>query len=86
MIEASFWIAFAGIAALLALIIGCLAVLAWSPGQKEHGICWACGQAGENLYWHAVDEDRTRGEQCNQRVSYLIHPACVWLAEKQAGL
>jgi hypothetical protein len=49
------------------------------------GTCWACGQRGRELvWWHSELYDST-GKLHNQRMSYLIHRSCFYLAEKQAG-
>lgn len=53
--------------------------------DREQGACWACGQLGTDLQWWTIDERHT-GPRSNQRVSYLIHRQCAWLAERQAGL
>lgn len=49
--------------------------------EREPGVCWACGREGTALRWWTLEDARS-----NQRVSYLIHAQCAWLAEKQSGL
>lgn len=70
---------------LLLFVFGLLTAVQLAPQEYEEeqqsGTCWACGRSGAALCWWTVDAPGS-----NQRVSYLIHRQCTWLAEKQSGL
>jgi len=56
------------------------------PRIIQGGDCWSCGEYGTDLiWWHAGIYGDDGNILNNQRMSYLIHKACIGRAEEKVA-